>query len=185
MCAHNDESEQRERSARDERSRSPGIGRFEEGEVDDRRIAPERRLAARDRRRSPRRRLLKTGRTYWQNGDSGECWVRNLSDTGAQIEVRGPTPNAFYLVIGSGEFRRSCRVVWRSASRVGVRFVEQDGATKVSAGSAARTTETRTYAEVCRTLARSVDAFSREVLLNMAAAWEAHARRPRKKAMSW
>jgi hypothetical protein len=169
----------------DERAESPGIGRFEEAEIEDRRTDPERRITGKDRRASPRRRLLKTGRTYWQNGDSGECRVRNLSETGAQIEVHGPIPNAFDLVIGSDEFRRSCCVVWRNTSRVGVRFVGSDGASRTSTSLSTRITETRTYAEVCRTLATTVDVLSREVLLKMAGAWEAHARRPRKKAISW
>jgi PilZ domain len=116
----------------DQRAESVGIGRFGEAEIEECRMNPEHRITGSDRRGSSRSRLLKTGRTYWQNGDSGECCVRNLSETGAQIVVHGPIPNVFDLVIGSGEFRRSCCVVWRNNNRVGVRFVESDAASRTS-----------------------------------------------------
>lgn len=157
-------------------------GRIEIGEIDDRRTSPERRGALTDRRGSPRRKILKNGRTYWLNGDSIECSVRNLSETGAQLEVCGPIPSTFGLVIDCDHYRRTCHVVWRDGGRVGVRFVEPNGAAKVTKGSVRRISDFRRYAEACRTLARSSDVLSREILLEMAVAWEAQARRPRRRA---
>ena len=157
-------------------------GRIEIGEIDDRRTSPERRTAVTDRRGSPRRKVLKNGRTCWLNGDSIECSVRNLSETGAQLEVRGPVPNTFGLVIDCDRYRRTCQVIWRDGGRLGVKFVELSGASKVTEGPVSRMSDFRRYAEACRTLARSSDVLSRAILLEMAVAWEAQARRPRRKA---
>src|SRR5271163_2925716 len=88
------------------------------GEIDDRRRQP-------DRRGSLRRKILKRGLTYWPNGDSSECTVYNLSETGAQLELRGLAPNLFDLVVEGDRWRRRCSVVWRKANRVGVQFQDQ------------------------------------------------------------
>ena len=167
----------------DARTKSPGSsGHGELPEVDDRRTSPERRGSAGDRRVAPRRKTLKTGRTYWPNGDSSECGIRNVSETGAQLEVRGPIPNAFDLVIGGDPLRLSCSVVWRQMGRLGVRFADPHRPSRASENLVGRTAEFRQYADICRTLARGADALTREVLLKMAAAWEMYARRPRKRA---
>jgi hypothetical protein len=81
-------------------------GRIELVEIDDRRQTPalERRIAVAERRGSPRRKILKIARTYWQNGDSVECGIRNLSESGAQLEVRGPIPNSFDLALTAISF---------------------------------------------------------------------------------
>jgi hypothetical protein len=60
--------------------------------IDDRRSNPDRRANS-DRRRSPRKKVLKGGRTAWQNGDSTECVVHNLS--GAVRNVVGIWCGAF------------------------------------------------------------------------------------------
>jgi hypothetical protein len=73
--------------------------------IDDRRITP-------DRRAAPRRRILRGGLTGWQNGDSSECIVHNLSETGAHLQIRGPVPRTFNLVIDGDGVSRSCCVVW-------------------------------------------------------------------------
>jgi PilZ domain-containing protein len=177
---------ERELGMQDARTKSPvDTGLIELPELDDRRSFSERRMAASDRRDTPRRKMLKVGRTYWANGDSIECSVRNLSESGAQLQVRGTIPNIFDLVIGDDQFRRSCCVVWRNAERVGVRFIESFKPVRSSVGPVSRITEFRQYAEFCRTLARGADVLSREMLLKMATAWEAHARRPRRRANIW
>lgn len=160
-------------------------GRIEPSQLDDRRTSPERRIAENDRRALPRRKMLKVGRTYWANGYSIECKVRNLSETGALLEVCGMIPNTFDLVIGADQFRRSCSVVWRNSERVGVRFIEARKPTLPSEGLVSKSTEFRQYAEFCRSLAGGADALSREMLLKMALAWEAHTRRPRRKPNTW
>ena len=84
---------------------------FDPGAIDDRRKSA-------DRRRLPRRKTWKNGRTLWPNGDSCECIVRNLSETGAQLELRGPIPNRFDLLVDGDQWRLSCSVVWRKENRL-------------------------------------------------------------------
>jgi len=52
------------------------------------------------------------------------CGIRNLSDTGACLRLDDPNgvPESFNLVFDSGEPSRLCRVVWRNARQIGVRF---------------------------------------------------------------
>lgn len=144
------------------------------GKLDDRRQHP-------DRRASPRRRLLKSGRTFWPNGDSSECTVINLSGTGAQLEIRGPTPNAFDLTIEGDRLRRSCCVVWRKANRIGVRFHEQSQLTQANPATNLFM-ECRRYAEKCQELAERATPSEREILLGMAEMWIKVLRRLRRKA---
>lgn len=44
-----------------------------------------------------------------------DCTLKNLSQTGAQLEVISPLyiPDRFTLFIFSDQFKRRCRVVWR------------------------------------------------------------------------
>ncbi len=144
----------------------------QQGEVDDRRQTP-------NRRSSTRRKILKGGRTYWLNGDSSECIVYNLSETGAHLELRGPAPNTFDLVVDGDGLRRSSCVVWRRANRVGVKF--QETARPAAKSSMKRAAKLRQYVEECRTLADHVASSDRELLLEMAEEWTALARRPRGK----
>jgi hypothetical protein len=137
--------------------------------IDDRRANPDRRENS-DRRRSPRKKVLKGGRTAWQNGDSTECIVHNLSATGAHLQIRGPVPKTFNLLIDGDRVSRSCFVVWRNASRVGVKFEAQNEV-------AGLTTSFKDHASQCRTLAERVAMLDRETLLRMAEAWEAVTRR--------
>lgn len=55
-----------------------------------------------------------------------ECTVYDVSEEGAQIQVADPQklPNEFALLLGyQGSARRRCRLMWRSSTRVGVRFL--------------------------------------------------------------
>jgi hypothetical protein len=145
------------------------------GEIDDRRKTP-------DRRRALRRKILKAGRTFWPNGDSSECLVYNLSQSGAQLEIRGALPNAFDLVIEGDTWRRSCAVVWRKANRAGVKF--QDEAQLVASHKGARHQlgRYRQFAEMCQTLAQRTVPSERELLLEMSAAWLTVIRQLRRKS---
>ena len=51
------------------------------------------------------------------------CVVRNLSDRGACLKVESPIgiPDTFDLVLDN-EPVRSCRVIWRKATELGVEF---------------------------------------------------------------
>jgi PilZ domain len=136
----------------------------------------------RDRRRSPRRKMLRRGLTFWPNGDSSECIVDNLSETGAQLVLRGPAPNSFDLAVDGEQWRRSCAVVWRKANRVGVEFQEQAPATNLTKSPTQQTADFRRYALECRMLATRAAPSDRELLMEMAAAWTTVVRRLRRKS---
>ena len=72
---------------------------------------------------APRRRILKAG-TIEFGGGGIDCTVRNLSDTGAALEVVTPLfiPDRFTLFVPSDQFKRSCHIVWRKEKRIGVAF---------------------------------------------------------------
>ena len=134
-----------------------------------------------DRRGAPRRKVLRGGRTFWPNGDSSGCIICNLSETGAQLELNGPAPNSFELVIEGEEWRRKCTVVWRKANRVGVEFrepLEFTAAPRRSRGIA----DFRRYGVACQLLAGRVAPSDRPLVLEMAEAWEAAIRRLRRQA---
>jgi hypothetical protein len=72
-------------------------------------------------RAAPRRRLLKAGKISF-GGGAIDCTVRNLSNTGAALEVISPVgiPERFTLVVDQRHL--PCRVVWRKEKRIGVHF---------------------------------------------------------------
>ena len=134
------------------------------GETDDRRKLPDRRLAS-------RRKILKSGKTFWPNGDFSECLVYNLSETGAQLELRSPVPNVFDLLVEGDPWRRSCSVVWRKANRAGVKFQEQSQLLASRKSLANQLSDCRRFAEMCQSMAERTNLAERECLLEMAAAW--------------
>jgi hypothetical protein len=77
-----------------------------------------------EHRIAPRRRLLKAGKISFGGGAVFDCTVRNLSETGAALEVGSPVgiPERFTLVIEANHLHLPCRVVWRKAKRIGVHF---------------------------------------------------------------
>lgn len=141
------------------------------GEIDDRRQIP-------DRRRSSRRKILKRGVTFWPNGDSSECTVFNLSETGAQLEFRGLAPNHFDLVVEGDRWRRTCAVVWREANRVGVKFQEQS---PLKLSGMEELVGLKRYIEVCQAMANRAAPSDRKLLLEMADAWATVIRRLQRK----
>ena len=76
-----------------------------------------------NKRTAPRQRVLKAG-TIAFTGAGIDCTVRNLSETGAALEVASVVgiPTEFSLVIPSDNVNRKCRVVWRKLNRIGVAF---------------------------------------------------------------
>jgi PilZ domain-containing protein len=75
-------------------------------------------------RKSPRLRTLKGASITF--GTAGiDCVIRNMSETGACLEVASPVgiPDNFTLLIKPKILKRNCRISWRSAHRIGVRFV--------------------------------------------------------------
>jgi hypothetical protein len=144
-------------------------------------VLDERRQTA-DRRVSPRRRVLRGGRTYWPNGDSAECTVYNFSETGAKLELFGHAPNAFDLAVDGESLRRSCLVVWRKAKFVGVKFQNLSQLASPIATATRSIADFEKYVEECQRLAQRVAPSDGKILLEMAEAWKIAVRRLRKKA---
>jgi hypothetical protein len=99
--------------------------------VDDRRLPDaghdgidDRRMATTSRRAAPRIRTLKGAQIVFAGEAPIPCVVRNISETGARLELRTPVlHNAFDLVFDDNEWpQRACRVVWRKANGIGVTF---------------------------------------------------------------
>ena len=76
-----------------------------------------------EHRAAPRHRVLKAG-TIEFSGESIPCTVRNLSASGAAIEINSPLwfPDRFVLAVASEGLRKQCRVVRRQDRRIGVAF---------------------------------------------------------------
>jgi len=72
---------------------------------------------------APRRRVLKAGSIEF-GGGAIDCTVKNLSETGAALEVVTPLfiPDRFTLFVPSAQSKRPCHVVWRKEKRIGVAF---------------------------------------------------------------
>lgn len=53
-----------------------------------------------------------------------DCVVRNISGTGAALEVVTPLfiPEQFTLFVPTDQLKRRCHVVWRREKRIGVAF---------------------------------------------------------------
>ena len=73
------------------------------------------------KRVAERQRVLKAG-TIEFNGGAIDCTLRNLSATGAALDVTSPVgiPERFTLVTNGSRF--PARVVWRKETRIGVAF---------------------------------------------------------------
>jgi hypothetical protein len=78
---------------------------------------------ATEKRALNRHRVLKAA-TIEFGGSAIDCTLRNLSATGAALCVPSPLgiPDKFDLVVSRDALRFACRVVWRKAERIGVRF---------------------------------------------------------------
>jgi hypothetical protein len=73
---------------------------------------------------APRRRTLKAGTIEFSGGGGIDCTVRNISETGAALEVVSPLfiPDHFTLFVPSEQFKRHCHIVWRKEKRIGIAF---------------------------------------------------------------
>jgi PilZ domain len=71
-----------------------------------------------------RRRILKAGSIQLGGGGIIDCIVRNLSETGAALDVVTPLfiPNRFTLAIQTEQLERPCRIIWRKERRIGIAF---------------------------------------------------------------
>ena len=85
--------------------------------------APESLQVLENKRAALRQRVLKSGSIEF-NGGVIDCVVRNISETGAALEVASPLgiPETFNLVIAGDHSSRRCQVAWRKDKRIGVAF---------------------------------------------------------------
>jgi PilZ domain len=76
-----------------------------------------------EQRKAPRHRVYKAG-TIEFSGSAIPCLVRNLSTSGAVIEVSTPLwfPDRFTLGIPSDGTRQPCHIVWRHEKSIGLAF---------------------------------------------------------------
>ena len=77
-----------------------------------------------DRRAHPRKRTFKSGTLAFNRAGGITGIVRNLSETGAMLEVESVigVPDEFTLLVEVDHFKRTCHVVWRQPTRMGVHF---------------------------------------------------------------
>lgn len=78
-----------------------------------------------DQRRAPRQSTYKAARIGAEASRATlHCGVRNMSETGAclRLDDTQGIPDTFNLVFDTGEPTRHCRVIWRNARQLGVRF---------------------------------------------------------------
>jgi hypothetical protein len=68
--------------------------------------------------------VLKRGTLVVNGGGVFDCTVRNLSESGARIDIANPlgVPKVFTLVIEADHFKRRCHAVWSSERQIGVAF---------------------------------------------------------------
>jgi hypothetical protein len=74
-------------------------------------------------RASVRKRVLRPATIEIDGGGAISCVARNLSNTGAMLDVESPfgIPERFILILGDGH-QIPCRVAWRKPKRIGVAF---------------------------------------------------------------
>lgn len=75
-------------------------------------------------RAAPRHRVLKAGAIEFSGGGAISCAVKNLSASGAALEVVSALdiPDRLTLCIPAEHFKRPCHIVWRKETRIGVAF---------------------------------------------------------------
>ena len=79
-----------------------------------------------ERRRFPRIRVQKDAKILVGTFSVLDCVVRDLSGTGARIEIRNAAelPDAVDVTFDGGRTFRPCRLRWRSPNETGVEFFE-------------------------------------------------------------
>jgi PilZ domain len=76
-----------------------------------------------DRRTTIRQRVFKSG-TIEFDGKNIECTIRNVSPSGAALDVPSPAgiPHEITVNFTAGNTRQRGHIVWRKEKRVGVSF---------------------------------------------------------------
>ena len=80
-------------------------------------------LAVKNKRVAARKRVLKTGYIVFSDKvPKLECTIRNVSETGASLQVSTTIgiPSSFDVIIDGA--RRNCLSVWRTDTKIGIAF---------------------------------------------------------------
>ena len=80
-----------------------------------------------DKRRHPRRKVLKTGKVFINQGKSVyDCTVRDWSESGARLVFPDltPLPKFFILRLSDGSDHH-CKIVRAAGNIIGVKFVDR------------------------------------------------------------
>jgi hypothetical protein len=78
-----------------------------------------------ERRSHQRRRVLRSARIVFNDKRSSiDCIVRNLSETGARLQVESASgiPPFFDLLIMGEDRYRHCRLMWNAGGTLGITF---------------------------------------------------------------
>lgn len=76
-----------------------------------------------DNRTAARHRVLKGARIEF-GSSVFDCTIRNISDTGAALDLSPVGIPAEFTLVAEG-IRRQCKVVWRKEKRIGVTFEKE------------------------------------------------------------
>jgi hypothetical protein len=82
----------------------------------------------REERKHDRHRTARVGQIIFdQHMSAVDCRVRNFSPAGACLQVASlkGIPDTFTLRVARGNITWPCRVIWKSANRIGVSFDEE------------------------------------------------------------
>ena len=82
-------------------------------------------------RRKPRRQLRYGASILTEPGQTPrECTISDVSEIGARLVIEGSSeelpPRFVLLLTKDGSPRRTCRIVWREGSKVGVAFTNDE-----------------------------------------------------------
>ena len=68
--------------------------------------------------------MLKHGTLAFGGGGGIDCMVRNISSSGARVDIETPVglPASLTLVIKTDQFLRRCHPVWNTNTRIGLAF---------------------------------------------------------------
>jgi hypothetical protein len=80
-----------------------------------------------EQRGAPRHRTIKGARLLLHGSESSfTCVMRNLSDTGALVELPSTlgVPHDVVLQTDDGQLNRHCRIAWRTQTRIGLLFTD-------------------------------------------------------------
>jgi two-component system chemotaxis response regulator CheY len=90
-----------------------------------------------DKRAKPRQRVLKSAKIRLNRGGSIDCTIRDISEDGACLRLATVLgiPESFELVLDD-KTARSCRVIWRKQSQIGVEFQSESASAPIAQTSA-------------------------------------------------